>query len=154
VSTAIGAITEAAEVLSVLNTKARPWYDKGLDREDAVQVVAEEVTDVFTYTIELFELLGMNADDILFQYRRKNAINMARIVKSASSNIQARVADIIMNRIPNERDYAEWGFLECYKPTFALVSTGIVLLEEMDEFMNDPVHFVRSVIDERLKREV
>lgn len=77
-SAAIGMTCEASEVLDAMNKKNRPWTEG----EDSVSEVVEETIDTLFFFLEIATLLGLDAKDIDFLYRRKLAINCARKLSS------------------------------------------------------------------------
>lgn len=83
----IGMACESAEVLDRLNKANRPWKTGTID---LVEIVKEAI-DVLFYTFEIFNLIGLNSDDIETMFVRKFAFNCARVFESelVTSRFQA-----------------------------------------------------------------
>lgn len=147
-STAIGAITEAAEVLSVLNTKARPWYDGAMNKDDAKQIILEEITDVMFYVIEMYALLGVGAEEAYHQYHRKWLINMARIIKSATIYERSKAfQSFIHPSLPGSFKCDTPESVRCLEAIMNLFEASVFKLGDWDTFIKDPVQFTRKVVN-------
>ena len=65
----------ADEAHELLHTTAwKPWRDQALDITEA----KKEVIDIFTFVLNIFNILGMSADDVYRMYNEKFRINLER----------------------------------------------------------------------------
>jgi dimeric dUTPase (all-alpha-NTP-PPase superfamily) len=74
---------EAAETLAPFLTKTKPWKSQVVDMAH----VKEEAIDILHFLLALFNLMDMDADAIVEEYRRKNLVNYDRVAtKMAALN--------------------------------------------------------------------
>lgn len=86
---AIGLSTEAAEVLDILNTRTRPWA--ATENGEATRIrLAEELTDVMFYLLELFSMLEIDDTQIKHLYGKKLIINISRAFMYYAPTISQR----------------------------------------------------------------
>lgn len=78
----LGLSSEVGELSQTVNVESRKWADAS--PETIRRELGKESIDVLFYLIELFILLGFDANDITTLYREKHAINCVRVVKSVS----------------------------------------------------------------------
>jgi hypothetical protein len=82
ISAAMGAMCEAGEVCSDLNTLNRPWRPMAL--EDIRDHAIEESVDTLFYLMEFWNLLELSPEDVFTVFLRKYKKNLNRILATIS----------------------------------------------------------------------
>ena len=67
---------EASELIEFFGDLTKPWKAQKAVHLPAVK---EEAIDVLHFLLQIFTLLGMDADEIVVSYMKKNAVNFGRI---------------------------------------------------------------------------
>lgn len=76
-SAAIGVVVEGAEILDEINKGNRPWAAQ--PQAVTEEKMLKESIDTLFYLIELWELLGVDPEQVVTQFRAKLDINLRRV---------------------------------------------------------------------------
>ena len=151
-SAAIGAVSEATEVIDVLNTRARPWLETGSDVR-IKQDLVEEIIDVQFYLLELYNILGLTDEDVSAQYIRKLMINMCRFFEKAVSH--DRRLELLTEAYKSQDRFMTDEMVRSreQEAALAIVTTvemlcdGQGVMHHLEKLADAPVTYVRSMFD-------
>lgn len=155
-SASVGLVSEAVEILNMHNTKSRPWKSAE-EFEEKFAHTKEELIDVMFYALEMFNILGMDAQDVVNEYVRKYSINCARILQKTCSRDELRkMIEVTIINFPESLWDESRGSYSCKDDANNASVKNIVtyaaskmdydsLAKAVNDLADDPVTFLREL---------